>query len=78
MVMTVRSESVEDTLKRLRTYVSRFERRYECRSQVMAEAVSSKQVRETAEIGRWLTTYHVLKDLERRSGRTRGTPMTTT
>lgn len=77
----VRRESLEETTRRLETLVRRFERRYECSSQVMADATRSGLVKETAEISTWLSSYRVLKNLRRRSGasgRTAGTLTTTT
>ena len=76
----VRRESVDETVDRLQTYIRRFERRYECRSGAMVQAVKRGRVRETAEISRWLSKYEVLTNLKgrRRNGRTTGTRITTT
>ncbi len=64
----VKSVSREAAISRLRTYVSRFERRYECPSAVMLEAVQHGLHKETAEVTRWLSNYQALKALEERSG----------
>ena len=69
----IRRESAQATLKRLRTYVCRLERRYESPSEAMVEAVRSGSVHETAEISRWLSSYQVLRGLEERFTRTTGT-----
>jgi hypothetical protein len=62
--MVIREEPKEQAIGRLRTYVQRHERRYECQSEKMIKAVSKGRVKETAEIGKWLTKYRVLKALE--------------
>ncbi len=76
--MVIRQESIEQTIHRLRVFVHRFERRYECSSQTMLEYVLSGKTKETAEISKWLTTYRKLIELEKigDNGRTIGTPMT--
>lgn len=75
-----RRESVDETVGRLQTYIHRLERRYECSSKVMADAVKCDLVKETADISRWLSTYRVLLSLEDEtsSGRMTGTRTTTT
>ena len=72
MVITVRRESVDDTLARLRVYVRRFERRYECPSDEMLAKVKSRQTKETAEISRWLSAYRELTTLEKQFGHMTG------
>ena len=77
----VRRESMDKTIGRLHTYIQRFERRYECRSETMVKAVARKKVRETAEISRWLNAYESLRNLKSRrrsNGRMTGTPTATT
>ena len=77
----MRRESMDKTIGRLQTYVKRFERRYECRSETMVKAVAHKKVRETAEISRWLNAYESLRSLKSRrrsNGRMTGTRTPTT
>ena len=78
--VTTRRESVGQTIRRLETYIRRFERRYERNSETMANDVERGDVRETAEISRWLSSHRVLKNLETlaRNGRTTGTRTKTT
>lgn len=73
-----RQESISDAIRRLQTYVARFERRYECSSEVMAQATLIGLVKETAEISKWLMNYRVLQNLKEHVGRTTGIPSTTT
>ncbi len=63
MVLRVRSESVETTIERLRTYVARMEARYECPTHFMRDAVRCRERKETAEIARWLAAYQELESL---------------
>lgn len=44
----------------LRRRIRDYERRYEISSSQMAKVISSGQVRETAEILKWMQSYHVL------------------
>lgn len=76
----VRREPVRDTIRRLETLVKRYERRYECSSRGMANAIKNGLARETAEISTWLTNYRVLTNLKRRppNGHMTGTRTTTT
>lgn len=48
---------------RLETFVARMERRYECSSELMLEAVREGRARETAEVARWLMAYRNLGNL---------------
>lgn len=75
-----RRESVRQAESRLRAQVRRYERRYECPSATMAEAVRHGLVKETAEISKWLSALRVLESLQRRpaNGRTTGTRTKTT
>ena len=72
-VRTVR-EPVSATIRRLETIVARMERRYECESAAMLRATRCGQVRETAEIGKWLIDFQTLNQLRRQCGVTTGTP----
>jgi hypothetical protein len=78
--LRIRRESIETTIRRLETYVARFEARYETPSDVALEAVRSGQMKETAEINRWLMSYQVLQSLraERQAGRGIGAPTSVT
>ncbi|MCK6563591.1 MAG: hypothetical protein L6Q80_02440 [Dehalococcoidia bacterium] len=68
----VRQESIGTTIHRLETFVARMERRYECSSEEMAEAILAGKARETAEIARWLGEFRVLTNL--RNTRAAGCP----
>lgn len=59
----VRRESVDTTIARLKTFIDRMERRYECSSEVMAVEVASGKARDTAEVARWLSDYRLLLSL---------------
>jgi hypothetical protein len=61
--VTQRQETVEQAIARLETFVHRMERRYECTSDEATEAVRDGTMRETAEIGKWLTNYRTLQRL---------------
>lgn len=78
MLATVRKEAVRDTITRLERYVLRLERRYEMPSTAMVAAVKSGHVRETAEIGQWLTRLRLLEELQARPGSKRTTGIRTT
>lgn len=67
-------ESVEDTIRRLETFVSRMERRYEYESSFVAQAIASGQLKETAEVSRWLISYRTLQRLRTNRGGATGTP----
>ena len=61
---TVRREALKgNNLGGSSALVSCFERRYEVSSAEMDEAVRTKRVKETAEIGHWLTIYRRLAGL---------------
>ena len=68
----VRRESVDATITRLKTFIDRMERRYECSSEVMAAEVASGKARDTAEVARWLNDYRTLQYLTRKDGTTAG------
>ena len=72
-VHTVR-EPVSETIRKLEVYVARMERRYECKSADMLRAMKRGEVRETAEVGRWLIEYQTLIQLRRQCGATTGSP----
>ncbi|GEM_PF-6800571 len=78
--MVIRQESREQTVHRLRIFVNRFERRYERSSESMLKAVKDGEMKETAEIAKWLMRYRILKDLEEggNGGLTTGSPTTAT
>ena len=69
--------TVEQESARLRTFIGRMEHRYECSSIEMEQAVASGGMRETAEVSRWLTALHFLRDLTALGGTT-GIPMSST
>lgn len=62
--MQIRQEARAETIRRLRTYCGRFERRYERSSEEVLLDVARGVTKETAEISRWLTNYQMLKRLE--------------
>ncbi len=74
----VERESVDDTIKRLETYVRRLEARYECSSNAMSTAVNAGDMRATAEVCRWLTADRTLARLKNDAGRAAGTSTTIT
>ena len=51
-----------EEIRRLGTFVSRMERRYECTSAFASKAVSLGRMRETAEIRDWLRRWRRLND----------------
>ena len=59
----VKSEACSVTVRRLETFVSRMERRYECSSEAMLREVSERPSRETREVGKWLAEYSLLTRL---------------
>ncbi len=73
-IRKTKTSTLSQTLVRLRASVSGFEQSYGCTSEQMLSAVLSGKTRETAEIGTWLTDYHVLRRLEAQYGHTIGTP----
>ena len=66
-------ESVDSTIQRLETFVSRMERRYECESSFAAQAVACGHMKDTAEVSRWLISYRTLQRLRTTNGRATGT-----
>lgn len=76
--LRVRRESVNDTAGRLRTFIGRMERRYECSSELMASMVAAGHARETAEIARWLSDYRTLQRLTEDAAREDSTATRTT
>ena len=76
--LRVRRESIDATVSRLRTFIARMERRYECSSEFMAEIVGAGYQRETAEIARWLNDYRTLQSLTENDDHEVSTATTTT
>ena len=76
--LRVRRESIDATITRLRTFIARMERRYECSSEFMTEIVVAGYQRETAEIARWLNDYRTLQSLTGKDDREASTATTTT
>ena len=74
----VRREPVDATVARLKTFIDRMERRYECSSEVMAAEVASGKARDTAEVARWLSDYRTLRFLTGSGGQETPTGTTTT
>ena len=65
---SIRVSSVSTGLEELRATVAAFEASYGCSSEVMLQKVLGGKIYETAEIGKWLSSYHVLKRLEEQYG----------
>ena len=57
----IRRISGRRVIANLRSNIKRYEQRYEISSDKMLNMVSSGQIREIAEILRWLQDYHVLQ-----------------
>lgn len=74
----IEESSIQDALTRLYASIEQFEKNYGCASDEMLQAVLADSSCETAEVGRWLTQYHVLRRLEGQYGSTIGIPMRTT
>ena len=72
------AKSVDRTLDDLRREVLAYERRYQCGSREMLEALRDGKVKETREVTEWMNAFHNLVWLAERSGRTIGIPITTT
>ena len=70
--------NVDETLDSLRREVLSYERRYQCGSREMLEALRDGKVKETREVTEWMNAFHNLVWLAERSGRTIGIPITTT
>lgn len=64
-------EPIETTISRLETFVARMERRYEIESEAAADAVERGDMRETAEVAKWLISYRTLQRLKGHAGRSR-------
>ena len=64
--MVIRRESRQHAINRLKADIQRFERRYECRSDKMVAKVKANDMKETAEVAKWMITYERLKALEAR------------
>ena len=62
-------EPLERTVARLETFLSRMERRYECSTAAAADAVERGEMKPTAEIGKWLTSYRTLLRLKELAAR---------
>ena len=62
--ITHHQEPVEKTVARLEVYIGRMERRYERPSDQLEAAVGCGEIRETAEITRWLMSYRTLRRLK--------------
>lgn len=50
-------------ISRLEVFVSRMERRYECKSETMDADVKAGRARATQEVAKWLGEYHTLTRL---------------
>jgi hypothetical protein len=80
MRVRLRYQPIDEAIEGLERYVQRMERRYECSSQFAVEATKCGHMKETAEIARWLTSYHELLELRelRVQAQEAGTPTKTT
>ena len=72
------TRGVDETLADLRKEVFSYERRYQCGSREMLEALRDGKVKETWEVAKWMNAFHNLVWLAERSGRTIGISITTT
>lgn len=70
--------TLNETVTKLETIVSRFERRYECTSAEMLEMLQRGQARDTAEVSKWISTYKTLQRLRPTNGHTTGSPTSNT
>ena len=81
MIKTAKFESPvlggKEAIQKLKRGIRIYERRYEASSTDMLKKVSSGEVAETAEILKWMQTYHALRLIEGATP-TNGTHMTTT
>lgn len=66
--------TLEEELRKFSARVQRMERRYECSSEEMLEAVRSERAEETWEICDWLIDYRYLKRLRKGAGPETGSP----
>ena len=64
----------EEWFREASAHVQRMERRYECSSEEILEAVRSERAEETLEICDWLIAYRDLKMLRESAGREAGSP----
>lgn len=76
--LNVRHITVEEGIAEIRPVIAEYERRYECSSRDMAEAVAGGKVYDTRDIATWLSHYRYLMRLEELSGLTTGIPTRTT
>ena len=70
--------SHEDGVREFSAIVRRMERRYECSSGEMLEAVRNGKTKETWDICQWLVAYDHLKALRRSAGPAAGSPTNAT
>jgi hypothetical protein len=63
-----RQEPLDATIARLHTFLARMERRYECSTEEALQAVNRGEMKATAEVGRWLTSYRTLLHLKETAG----------
>ncbi len=68
----------EDGIREFSAVVRRMERRYECSSGEMLEAVRSGKTKETWDICQWLVAYDHLKALQSSAGLAAGSPTNAT
>ena len=66
--------TVEELVRRASAGVRRMERRYECSSEEILEAVRGGRAEETWDICKWLTDYRDLKSFREGAGRETGSP----
>ena len=71
-------EPLEKTVSRLEKFLARMERRYECSTQSAVEAVECGQMKPTAEIGKWLTSYRTLLRLREIAGQVESSTISST
>lgn len=56
-------ETLEETIARLEDFVMLMEERYEISSESVVKAVAQGEMKETAEVGKWLSYYQNLQRL---------------
>ena len=76
--LNIREVTIEEHIEELRPVVAEYERRYECSSRDMAEAVASGKVYDTRDISTWISHYRYLTRLIEISANTNGVLTTTT
>ena len=69
---------LSQAIQRLEVFCCRMERRYEYPSWAADDAVRSCQLRETAEVAKWLISYRTLQRLRAYAGEEIGTSTPTT